>query len=131
MATIARSSELQSVTWIGRPSRVVPCPRSAAKHSPLTGLNTTPAASPSSSSSAMLTPHALSPYRKFTVPSRGSTIQRRPLSPLVREPSSATRASSGRSVSSSSRITRSASRSASETGSVAEVLDARPSGARP
>ena len=61
VATIARSSERQSVTWIGRPSGSLPFPRSAAKHSPLTGLNTTPTASPSSSSSAMLTPHARSP----------------------------------------------------------------------
>ena len=62
------------------------------------------------------------------MPSSGSTIQRRPLVPSLRAPSSASRPSSGRSAASSSSIARSASRSASDTGSVRLDLVSSPSG---
>src|SRR5919107_1534629 len=64
------------------------------------------------------------------VPSSGSTIQVRSFAEVERLPSSPTRPSSGRSLASSSRIARSASRSASETGSVTDVFEARPSSTR-
>ena len=127
VAIMARSSLSQPEARIGAPSRWAPAPRSALKHSPVTGLSTTPAASPWPSSSATLTAQAGKPYRKLTVPSSGSTIQRLPLAASLREPSSASRPSPGRSAASSSRTVR----SASETGSVAEDLLSSPSGSRP
>ena len=100
------------------PSSVAAPSRVAAQVSPRIGSNTTPASRPSASSHAMLTHHCGIPNRKFTVPSSGSTIQRRPLVPGRSSPSSPRIASAGRAAWSRARISRSVCTSASETRSV-------------
>ena len=70
----------------------------------------------------MLTHHCGIPKRKLTVPSSGSTTQRRPLVPGRSSPSSPMIASSGRAASSRARISRSVATSASETRSVGVLL---------
>ena len=74
---------------------------------------------PRTSSQATLTHHCGIPKRKFTVPSSGSTTQRRPVVPRTSSPSSPRIPSCGRRAASTARMAASAARSASLTGSVA------------
>ena len=82
----------------------------------------------------MLTHHSGMPKRKLTVPSSGSTTQRRPLVPGRSSPSSPMIASAGRAASRRARISRSVATSASETRSVGVLLElissARPNASR-
>ena len=70
---------------------------------------------PAPSTTAMLTAHAGMSYRKFTVPSIGSTTQSRPLVPMCVASSSPTIPSSGRASRISERMSVSVSRSTAVT----------------
>src|SRR5512133_671237 len=101
-------------TRMGWPFQVAPIPRTARKQSSRRGSSTQPTTGPSASHSATETHQWGKPWTKFNVPSNGSTIQRRSVSPEA-PPSSPTKPYWGKRKSSSARMAASAARSASLT----------------
>jgi hypothetical protein len=99
------------------PRRISARPRPPMNRSPVQGWSTMPSTGPSPASSPISTPHEGAPARKARVPSIGSRTQVRPDRPATGPNSSPRTPSSGRRAATMSRIARSASRSASVTGS--------------